>query len=343
MMKRFLVGLICSSFVFLAFNFTAMAKGPMKVKFGHVAPPYHGMSKGVEAFAAYVQEKTGGEIEITAFPFAQLGTETSMTEQVQTGTLEMAAITTAVLQSYVPQVGLTDLPFVFSNRKTAYAVLDDSEVREKIFSYLPERGLVGIGWMENEFRDITNSKREIRRPEDMAGLKIRVMKSAMAIDTFKELGASPVDLPFSELYSALQNGTIDAQENPLITSIMVKATEVTKHVTKTNHMLTECIIIVGVDFWGRLTPEQKKIFREAAQVALRVNREENEALSKKLPQSGLSIEDYCKNENIQVIELTSEEKEAFKNRMTKVWGKYRKKIGADLYDFFMEKVKRYSD
>jgi TRAP-type C4-dicarboxylate transport system substrate-binding protein len=202
---------------------------------------------------------------------------------------------------------------------------------------------MGLGWMENEFRDLTNSKREVRRPEDMAGLKIRVMKSAMAIDTFKELGASPVDLPFSELYSALQNGTIDAQENPLLTSIMVKATEVTKYVTKTNHMLTECIIIVGIDFWDRLSPEQQKIFQEAALVALKVNREENEALSKELPQSGLSIEEYCRQENIQVAELTSEEKEAFKTRMTKVWEKYRKKIGVDLYDFFMEKVKGSSD
>jgi len=342
-MKRFLIGLFSASFIFLSFNLPAAAKGPMTVKFGHVAPPYHGMSRGVEAFAEYVKEKTGGAIEISTFPFAQLGTETSMTEQVQTGTLEMAAITTAVLQSYVPQVGLTDLPFVFPDRETAYAVLDDPEVREKIFSCLPARGLVGIGWMENEFRDLTNSKREIRKPEDMAGLKIRVMKSAMAIDTFKELGASPVDLPFSELYSALQNGTIDAQENPLLTSIMVKATEVTKYVTRTHHMLTECIIIVGVDFWDRLSPEQQKVFEEAARVALEVNREENVQLSKKLPQSGLSIEAYCRQEGIQVTELTPEEKAAFKNKMTQVWGKYRKKIGADLYDFFLEKVKRYSE
>ena len=99
----------------------------------------------------------------------------------------------------------------------------------------------------NGIRDITNSKKDIRKPEDLKGLKIRVMTSPIYIDTFKQLGASPTDLPFPEIYNALQNGTIDAQENPLMTSILIKATEITKHATMTGHILTECIIIVNPD------------------------------------------------------------------------------------------------
>lgn len=341
-MKRIHIVFTCMALLLSSIHFPAMAAGPITAKFGHVAPPYHGQSKGIEAFAQQVREKTNGAIEITTFPFGQLGTETSMTEQVQTGTLEMAAITTAVLQSYVPQVGVLDLPFVFPDRKTAYTVLEDPNVQEKIFNYLPAKGFVGLGWTENEFRDLTNTKREVRTPEDMAGLKIRVIKSPMYIDAFKELGASPVDLPFAEIYSALQNGTIDAQENPLLTSIMIKATEVTKYVTKTNHVLTECIIIVNIDFWDRLTFEQQRILRGAAVQALMVNREVNSQLAQKLPQSGLSIDAYCEEENIKVTELTPEEKEAFKSKMKNVWMKYRKKIGPDMYDFFMDKVEFYS-
>ena len=324
---------------FIAFS-ASSAGAAMTIKFGHVAPPFHGQSRGIDAFAEYVKEKTNGEIEVKTFPFAQLGSENSLTEQVQSGTLEIAAITTAVLQNYVPQVGVLDLPFIFPDRKTAYAVLADPEFEQKIFSYLPARGLVGIGWTENEFRDITNSKREVRRPEDLKGLKIRVIKSPIYIDAFRELGASPTDLPFAEVYSALQNGTIDAQEGPLLTSILIKATEITKYVTKTEHVLTECLIIVSPELWEKLTPERRKIFREAAALALKVNREENMSLMKKLPQSGLSIEEYCEKEGIKVVYPTREEREAFKKVVMPVWTKYREKLGADLYDFFMAKVKQ---
>lgn len=318
------------------------ATGPaVEVKFGHIAPPFHGQSKGCDAFAEYVNKKTNGAISIKTFPFGQLGSETSMAEQVQTGTLQMASITAAVLQNYVPQVAVTDLPFLFPDRKTAYAVLDDPQVQEKIFSYLPAKGFVGIGWTENEFRDITNTERDIRKPEDMKGLKIRVMKSPIYMDTFKALGASPVDLAFPQIYSALQNRTIDAQENPLLTSVLIKATEITKHVTKTGHILTECIIIVNPDFWKKLTPDQQKIFREAAAVAIKANREVNAELMNKLPKTGESVAEYCQKNNVKVIDLTPEEREKFKLAMKTVWEKYRTKIGPELFDFVLAKVDEY--
>ncbi len=341
-MKKAGLLFICLSIIFMVSSFPAISADTMTIKFGHIAPPFHGQSKGIDAFAKYVKEKTKGAIDIKTFPFGQLGSETSMAEQVQSGTLDMASITTAVLQNYVPQVAVVDLPFVFPDRKTAYATLDDPEVQAKLFSYLPKKGFVGIGWTENEFRDVTNSKKEIRKPEDLKGLKIRVMKSPIYIDTFKALGASPTDLPFPEIYSALQNGTIDAQENPLLTSILIKATEITKFVTDTDHILTECIIIVTPALWKKLTPDQKKIFGEAAKVAIKVNREVNEELMKKLPKSGISVEEYCKKNDVKVTKLTPEEREAFKKAMKSVWTTYRGKIGADVYDFFLKKVASHS-
>ncbi|MCK5349364.1 MAG: DctP family TRAP transporter solute-binding subunit, partial [Desulfobacula sp.] len=234
----------------LGINFaTPVSAGTSKVKFGHVAPPFHGQAKGVDAFAAYVKDKTNGKIDIATFPSGQLGGERSMAEQVQSGTLQIAALTTAVLQNFVPQGAILDMPFIFPDRKTAYATLDDPEVQEKIFSYFPKKGLIAIGWAENEFRDFTNNKRSVRTPADIKGLKVRVMNSPIYLDTFKQLGASPVGIPFPETYNALQTGVIDAQENPILTSILMKFTEVTKYVTKTQHCLTECIIIVSMDYW----------------------------------------------------------------------------------------------
>lgn len=336
------------SLLSLLFSFFLVAllgpysRAAMNLKFGHVAPPFHGQSKGCDAFAEYVKAKTNGEIEIKTFPFGQLGGEVSLAEQVQSGTLEIATISTAVLQNFVPQLAVMDLPFAYPNRKTAYAVLDDPEVQKKIYGLLPGKGIVGVGWTENEFRDVTNSRQEIRKPGDLKGLKIRVMNSPIYIDTFKELGASPADLPFPEIYSALQNGTIDAQENPLLTSILIKATEINKFVTRTEHMLTECIIIVNQDVWNKLTPDQKKIFYEAGAVAIKVNREVNAELMKKLPQSGMSVEEYCKKNDVKVVELTGEERKAFKSAVSGVWNKYKAIIGKDLMDFFVEKVDAHS-
>ena len=327
----------------LAFSLCTAAQAKMTLKFGHVAPPFHGQSKGIDAFADYVAEKTKGEIEIKTFPFGQLGSERSMAEQVQAGTLEMASITTAVMQNYVPQTAIMDLPFVFPDRETAYAVIDDKQWQEKIFSYLPERGFIGIGWTENEFRDINNTQHPVTSPEDLEGMKIRVMNSPVYMDTFKQVGASPVGIPFPELYNALQQGVIDAQENPLLTSILIKATEVAKHVTNTDHILTECMIIVSPSVWDRLSDAQKTIFREAADVCIRTNRDVNRKLHQSLPKIGLSIEEYCQENNVQLIQLTEKQRQAFAEAMQPVWDKYREIVGPELYEYFMAKIEEHSD
>ena len=321
---------------------SAAAQAKMTFKFGHIAPPFHGQSKGVDAFAKYVEEKTGGKIKIKTFPFGQLGSERSLAEQVQAGTLEIASVTTAVLSNYVPQVAVTDLPFVFPDRKIAYKVIDDPEFQDKIFGFLPAKGFVGIGWTENEFRDLNNTKRDIRTPEDVKGLKIRVMNSPVYMDTFKQLGASPVGIPFPELYNALQQGVIDAQENPLYTSILIKATEVAKHVTNTDHILTECVIIVSPDTWDMLSEKQKKIFKEAAKVCIKTNREETAKQAKKMFKLNMSIEEYCKKNGVKVIDLSPAERQAFADAMKPVWSKYREIVGPEFYDYFQAKIKEHS-
>jgi TRAP-type transport system periplasmic protein len=311
------------------------------VKFGHVAPPFHGQAKGVDAFAGYVKEKTNGKIDIATFPAGQLGGERSMAEQVQAGTLQISALTTAVLQNFVPESAILDMPFIFPDRKTAYATLDDPEVKERIFSYFPKKGFIAIGWTENEFRDFTNNKRPVRTPDDIKGLKVRVMESPAYLDTFRQLGASPVGIPFPETYNALQTGVIDAQENPILTSILMKFTEVTKYVTRTQHCLAECVIVVSVDYWNSLTPGEQQIFREAADLCIETNRSENAALHDSLPKINLSIDEFASANNIEIIDLTPQEREVFRVAMTPVWDKYRKRIGDDLFDFMLAKIKAH--
>jgi TRAP-type transport system periplasmic protein len=318
-----------------------VAEPPAKIKFGHVAPSFHGQSKGVEAFAAHVKEKTDGRIDIATFPMGRLGGERSMAEQVQMGTLQIATITTAVLQNFVPQAAILDMPFIFPDRETAYATLDDPEVQKKIFSYFPKKGFMAIGWTENEFRDFTNNKRPVRKPSDIKGLKVRVMNSPVYLDTFKRLGASPVVIPFPEIYTALQTGAIDAQESPILTSVLMKFMDMTKNVTITHHCLSESIIIVTPAYWETLSPEDRQIFREAAGVAIDTNRRVNAELHDKLPKSGISIAEYYKKNGIEVVDLTPEERRAFRKAVVPVWNNYRKKIGNEIFDFMLGKIKEH--
>ncbi len=341
-MKHIIIkaGMLLGIAALIATGFTLPAFAG-KAKFGHVAPPFHGQAKGVDAFAAHVKEKTNGKIDIATFPAGQLGGERSMAEQVQSGTLQIAALTTAVLQNFVPQCAVLDMPFIFPDRKTAYATLDDTDVQDRIFSYFPQKGFIAIGWTENEIRDFTNTKRPVRTPEDIKGLKVRVMNSPAYLDTFKQLGASPVGIPFPETYNALQTGVIDAQENPILTSVLMKFTEVTKYVTRTQHCLTECIIVVSVDYWESLSSTEQQIFREAARIAVDTNRTVNARLHEALPKTNISIADYAKQNNIEMIELSTEEREVFRKAMVPVWNKYRKKIGNDLFDFMLAKIKAH--
>lgn len=317
----------------------AAAQAP-KVKFGHVAPPFHGLSKGADAFADYVREKTSGRIDIATFPSGQLGGERSMGEQVQGGTLEIASLTTAVLQNFVPECAVIDMPFIFLDRKTAYAALDEPDVKEKIFSYFPGKGFIAIGWGENEIKDFTNNKRPVRTPADISGLKVRVMNSPVYIDTFKQLGASPVAIPFPETYNALQTGVVDAQDNPILTSVLMKFTEVTKYATLTQHSLNECITVVGIDYWESLSDADKQIFREAAEILKKVNRDVNAQLHDTLPKINLSIKEYAKANGIELLELTVQEREAFRLAMVPVWDKYRKKIGNEVFDILLRAIEK---
>ncbi len=328
---------VCILFIALAFVITVLgvsADAKMVVKYGHVGPPVHPQHLGALAFAKYVNEKSNGQIEVQVFPLGQLGGERSMTEQVQAGTLNMTAVTAGVLANFVPEMGIIEMPFIYPNRDVAYRTLDDKEVKERFAKYCDGKGFVFIGYTENEFRDMTNSKRPIKRPEDLKGLKIRVVESPVFIDTFKALGANPTPLPFPEIYNALQQKVIDGQDNPLFTSILMKFTEVNKFATVTNHILTECPVVVNKKFWNSLTAEQQKIFRDAADVQIKVNREQN-------AKGRVDAMEKAKAQKVDVYVLTAADREAFKKAVAPVLEKYRGTYGAEWFDFFVKKIDFY--
>ncbi len=329
--------LIVALLLLMAFTFSllSVAEAKIIVKYGHVGPPVHPQHLGALAFAKYVNEKSNGEIEVQVFPLGQLGGERSMTEQVQAGTLHMTAVTATVLSNFVKEIGIIELPFVFPDRDTAYKTLDDKEVKARFNKFCEPKGFVFIGYTENEFRDLTNSQRPIRKPEDLKGLKIRVVEGPIFIDTFRTLGANPVPLPFPEIYNALQQKVIDGQDNPLYTSTLMKYTEVNKFATVTQHMLTECPVIVNKKFWASLSPAQQKLFHEAADVQIKVNREGN-------AKGRAEAAETAKAQGVEVVTLTPAERDAFKKAVQPVYDKYKNVFGSAWFDFFLKKIASYS-
>lgn len=305
----------------LLLGLCGQADAKMNLKYGFIAPPTHPEVKAGEAFAKYVKEQTKGEITIDLFPLGQLGSERSMVEQVQSGTLDMMDCTTAVLSNFVPQVALFDLPFLWPSRGVAYSVLGDSEFFKIFSDVFPEKGMVAIGYGENEMRDLTNVKREVRTPADVKGLKIRVMEAPIYLETWRLLGASPVPMPFPEIYNALQQGVIDAQENPILTSVLMKLTEVCPYATITNYSLTETIRLVNIDLWNSLTPEQQQIFREGSEMMAKLNREIG---MKMVTEVVAKLEAEGK---VKITRLTKEEREAFQQTVQPVYAKFDKEVG----------------
>ena len=226
------------------------------------------------------------------FPASQLGSERDMVEGLQLGSLEMTLTSTGPRGNFVPQVKLFNLPFLFKDRESCYRVLD-GEIGTQIADRFTKVGIRSLGWFENGFRNITNSKVAVNSPSDMKGIKIRVMEDDVFILTMKALGASPLPMAFGELYTALEQKTVDAQENPLAVIHSSRFFEVQKYLAMTGHFYSPAVLLISEIAWKTLTPEQQKIVADAATEARDYERE----LSLKADQE---LEAACKKEGMTV-------------------------------------------
>ena len=205
------------------------------IRFGHLNNPDHPVSMGVKKFAELVAAKSGGKLQVKEFPSNQLGTEQQQTSALQGGVQEMQAPATTSLVGIVKDYGVIDFPFTVSTHAQAFALLD-GPLGKALLEKLPEKGLIGLAYWDLGFRNVTDSKRPITRPEDLDGLKLRVIPNPVFLDTFKAFKASPVPMSFSELYTALETKTVDGQENPYAVILSNKFYEVQKYVSGTNHV-----------------------------------------------------------------------------------------------------------
>jgi len=185
---------------------------PLSLKLGHAVAPVHPYHLGAVKFSELVAQRTGGKVKIDVYPSTQLGNERDMVEGLQLGTIDLVVTSTGPVGGFVPKMFVVDLPFLFRDRDHAYKVLDGPIGRD-LLSALSAKSIRGLAFWENGFRQITNNLRPIEKPTDLKGVKIRTMENKVHLAAFRAFGASPTPMAWSEVYTALQQRTIDGQEN----------------------------------------------------------------------------------------------------------------------------------
>jgi tripartite ATP-independent transporter DctP family solute receptor len=316
--KRFMTAL----FIFLALfsAASAMANDKIVVRVAHTIAPDSHYQMGLEHFGKLLNEASNGRIELEIFHSSQLGSERDAIEGVSMGTLEMTLVSSAPLANFTNAFMVFDLPFIIQDRHKSYEWMDGPEGK-KILDSVLSKGMVGMGIWENGFRMLTNSKKAVAKPEDLNGLKIRLMENPIHVGTFKTLGAYPVPMPFGELFTALQQGTVDGQENPLIIISTSKFAEVQKYLSLTGHFYAPAILLASKDFWDNtLDDELRVIFTEAELKARTWERNFCIEAEKELVAS-------LEAEGMQIVEA---DKDAFFEAVQPVYREFEDQVGKEV-------------
>lgn len=233
------------------------------LKLGHAVAPEHPYHLGAVRYSDLVAQRTKSKVKIDVYPSTQLGNERDMVEGLQLGTIDLVVTSTGPLGGFVPRMFVVDLPFLFRDREHAYKVLDGPIGRELLDAF-SAKGIKGLAFWENGFRQMTNSVRPIEKPEDLRGIKIRTMENKVHLSAFRAFGASPTPMAWSEVYTALQQKTIDAQENPIAIIYFQKIYEVQKYLALTDHFYSPTPLLMSLKAFNNLPKNIQKIMLDTA-------------------------------------------------------------------------------
>ena len=302
----------------------AQAQTTLKIGYATTVTSHYGV--GSTTFCEEIEKGTQNRYKCQHFPSSALGGEREMIEAVQLGTLDLVNTSTGPVGNFVPEVKIVDIPFLFRDYDHARKVMDGA-IGQDILTKFPAKGIIALGWTENGFRHMTNNKRDIVKPSDAAGLKMRTMENKVHMDGYKTFGILPTPMAFPELFGALQQGTVDGQENPIPVILASKFSQVQKHLSLTGHVYSPALILMSPTAWNKLTDGDKKVFTEAAKKAAvaqrkKVNDDENNGIAQ-LEKDGMKV--------TRVVDG-----QAFRNAVAPAYVAYAKEFGA-------ENIKRIQD
>jgi tripartite ATP-independent transporter DctP family solute receptor len=264
-LKKLTIGLALT----MGFMAAATAQTTMRISIATSKDSHQGVA--IDTFAAEVEKRTNGRYKVQTFYNGSLGGEREYIEAVQLGTQELAFSSSGPVPNFVPETKILDVPFLFRDKDHARKVLD-GEIGQDLLKKFDSKGFKALAWGENGVRHMTNSKRPIVVPDDVKGLKMRTMENPVHIAAYKGLGIVTTPMAFPEVFTALQQGTVDGQENPLSVIMAAKFDQVQKHLALTGHVYSPCILLMNKGSFDKLSDADKQAFLDAAKVAVEANR-----------------------------------------------------------------------
>ncbi len=311
---RVILCLFVASALVISCSISAMSADTLTLRLGHVVTEDGGEQLGALHFAELLSKKTGGKIKVQVFPNGQMGQNREMLESIQGGVLDMGLPALPAFGGFTKDTRVFDLFYLFDDRTQAEKVLD-GEVGQAVANAVEKSGIKILAWWSQGFREAT-ANRIFKSPQELKGLKIRVMENPLHIEAWNTLGASAIPMAFSEILTSLQQGVLDAQENPYQNIVNSGFDTVQKYVIETGHLYGPLPIVYSKVNWDKLTPEQQSVIMEAAQETKGWQRDKQEEINSTLKQS------IIKKGKTQIIELTAAEKEAFRKMMVPIYKKY---------------------
>ena len=299
------------------------------LKFSHVVSPNTPKGKAADFFAKRLEELSGGKIDVQVYPNSQLYKDKAVLKALKLNSVQMACPSFSKFGRFVPQLALFDLPFLFKDMDHVHKV-QDSEVGAKLKNMVTKKGYVALDFWDNGFKELTSSKRPILWPKDAAGQKFRIMSSKVLEAQFKAVGANPQMMPFSEVYSALQQGVIDGEENTISNIYTKKFYEVQKYMTMSNHGYLGYLVVMSKKFWNSLPADLKKDVKKAMKEATAKERQYAIELNNS---QFAKIKAYAdKTGKLKIYNLTPEQRAAWEKVESKIYPQFYspKKIGKDL-------------
>jgi tripartite ATP-independent transporter DctP family solute receptor len=296
---------------------TAQAQTTLKLGHGLAREAHYGV--GAAYMAKAIGERMGGRYKVEVFPDFQLGGEREMTEGAQLGTIDIVFTSSGPVGNFVPDTLITDIPFLFRDYQHARSVLD-GPIGQAILDKCPAKGLICLAWAENGFRHMTNSKREVAAPGDAKGLKLRTMENPIHMQAFRTLGVQATPMAWPEVLPALQQGTIDGQENPIGVIVSAKLSQTQKYLTLTGHVYSPAMILMSPAAYNKMSAADQKLIREIAREAAKATRGRVEELERN------GIEELKKT-SMQIRTLSADEKAAFQTALSPAFAEFAKRFG----------------
>ncbi len=289
------------------------------LKIGYATSKESHYGVGSTVFCDEIEKGTQGRYKCQQFPSSALGGEREQIEAVQLGTQDLTNTSTGPLGNFVPEVKIVDIPFLFRDYDHARKVMD-GPIGQDLLKKMEAKGLIGLAWTENGFRHMTNNKHPIVQASDAAGLKLRTMENKVHMEGYKTFGILPTPMPFPELFTALQQGTVDGQENPIPVILSSKFAQVQKYLSLTGHVYSPAVLLLSPKVWNSLSDADKKVFVEAARKGgaaqrKKVNDDENNGIAQ------------LKKDGMQVVEKVNGE--SFRKAVAPAYANYAKEFGAD--------------